>query len=377
MTSGNIVKLGPPFQGYYETKKIRTWNGADRSDTGGIESFHHYSTRVYEETAGTVKYKYGTRDLYNGIYELGKPTKPDIYWDNNDENALISKLFAKVKGHDFNAGLFLGTAHQTYSLIASRVLQIRRALKAAKRLDASAVARELKVSPKKAKRITNIRKRRKREKDFNKRYAPGEYDRKVSSLWLEYSYGWAPLFQDVYEATHALANRKQKSLTKTFKASRGKHEEILNTGLDVDTTSNRHYKRTLVLIMEPPDSFGELALLGLTNPTAILWELMPWSFAIDWFLPIGSYLDNISVARALTGRSYALTKDTWNGTISAGPGNLFFDPATPGVLKEIVFTRGNMEGVPVPPVPSFKNPFSASARALNQIALLAQLRPHR
>ena len=33
--------------------------------------------------------------------------------------------------------------------------------------------------------------------------------------------------------------------------------------------------------------------LGLINPSTVAWERLPWSFVIDWFIPIGSYLDSV------------------------------------------------------------------------------------
>lgn len=32
--------------------------------------------------------------------------------------------------------------------------------------------------------------------------------------------------------------------------------------------------------------------LGLTNPAAIAWELVPFSFVVDWFIPIGNFLNS-------------------------------------------------------------------------------------
>lgn len=34
--------------------------------------------------------------------------------------------------------------------------------------------------------------------------------------------------------------------------------------------------------------------LGLLNPAAIAWELVPFSFVLDWFIPVGTWINNIS-----------------------------------------------------------------------------------
>jgi len=34
--------------------------------------------------------------------------------------------------------------------------------------------------------------------------------------------------------------------------------------------------------------------LGLYDPLSVAWELVPFSFVADWFIPIGTYLDNLA-----------------------------------------------------------------------------------
>jgi hypothetical protein len=33
--------------------------------------------------------------------------------------------------------------------------------------------------------------------------------------------------------------------------------------------------------------------LGLTNPLAIAWELVPFSFVLDWLVPVGTWLQSL------------------------------------------------------------------------------------
>ena len=39
--------------------------------------------------------------------------------------------------------------------------------------------------------------------------------------------------------------------------------------------------------------------LGLLNPVSLAWELVPWSFVVDWVLPIGSVLSALSAPAGL------------------------------------------------------------------------------
>jgi hypothetical protein len=42
--------------------------------------------------------------------------------------------------------------------------------------------------------------------------------------------------------------------------------------------------------------------MGLGNPASILWERIPWSFVLDWFIPIGTYLELIGQVPFMKGR---------------------------------------------------------------------------
>jgi hypothetical protein len=52
--------------------------------------------------------------------------------------------------------------------------------------------------------------------------------------------------------------------------------------------------------MEEELSFGRS--LGLTDPLSVVWEIIPYSFVVDWFLPVGTYLENLNVIPKLKGK---------------------------------------------------------------------------
>jgi hypothetical protein len=51
-----------------------------------------------------------------------------------------------------------------------------------------------------------------------------------------------------------------------------------------------------------PNSNGLRTLnqLGLLNPASLVWELVPWSFVVDWFCPIGPVLNAMTAPAGLT-----------------------------------------------------------------------------
>lgn len=51
-------------------------------------------------------------------------------------------------------------------------------------------------------------------------------------------------------------------------------------------------------------------LVGLMDPLSVAWELVPFSFVLDWFLPIGSWLSARGLSQAMTG-TFVTTKRIW------------------------------------------------------------------
>jgi hypothetical protein len=60
---------------------------------------------------------------------------------------------------------------------------------------------------------------------------------------------------------------------------------------------------------EAYEELSALRQMGLGNPASILWERLPYSFVIDWFIPIGNYLELIGQVPYLRGRF--LRSDTY------------------------------------------------------------------
>jgi len=119
--------------------------------------------------------------------------------------------------------------------------------------------------------------------------------------------------------------------------------------------------------------------LGFTNPANVEWELVPFSFVIDWFLPIGNYLRDVGAASNLSvkecSRTVSIRKDKtvgyWHSTGVLGSGRLIVGAAFQWTVSELSVFR---EIIPMPdlPIPTFKNPFSFGHIA-NALALLVQL----
>jgi hypothetical protein len=109
----------------------------------------------------------------------------------------------------------------------------------------------------------------------------------------------------------------------------------------------------------------------------LAWEVLPYSFVVDWFLPIGPYLETLSSWDGLVfldGFETQFTRKNINGVISASfayPAGGNYQTTVQGDYQAegIQLNRIKLTTFPAATFPTFKNPFS-TGHALNAIALL-------
>lgn len=133
---------------------------------------------------------------------------------------------------------------------------------------------------------------------------------KVAQKYLEYVYGIAPLVSDVYGI---LELAKEQSKAPLLLNGRGSAERMLS-GPDLAYFNASLYRderwtscvaksktRTTLwaTISKQTPALRSLQQLGLLNPASLAWELVPYSFVLDWVLPIGPVLYAFSAPAGL------------------------------------------------------------------------------
>ena len=118
-------------------------------------------------------------------------------------------------------------------------------------------------------------------------------DREIAKKWLEYSYGWKPLMSDIYGLYQEL-QRDHASDFQYIKAS-GTFSRKQNTksGRWTQVTVDYEHSVRLNARFRYMAQLHSRASVGLTNPLATAWELIPYSFVLDWAINIGEYLNNL------------------------------------------------------------------------------------
>jgi hypothetical protein len=114
----------------------------------------------------------------------------------------------------------------------------------------------------------------------------------LANNWLEYHFGWEPLIKDIFAVIDVLQNPiksvRPRGVGKTFSTKR------LASGTPPDTTVEEwQCQHRVACGAEVTISNPNLFLaqnLGLVNPAGIAWELVPFSFVLDWFVNVGDFL---------------------------------------------------------------------------------------
>jgi hypothetical protein len=211
----------------------------------------------------------------------------------------LTKLLAKIKGHSFNAAVTGSQLGELASMVTRTASSFGRSIMALKHGDFATAARCLGTSPRPS------------------RLKPND----VGGRWLELQYGWLPSLQDIHayaKALEAVANGPNKT---RFYAVEGNHVTTYNfdniAGLGSDSYQLRcKYGRSYCF-----EQYEELSLsrqLGLLDPLSVIWELAPYSFVVDWFVPIGDWLEALNQVSSLTGRWLITDFAEWSTGIKYG-----------------------------------------------------------
>lgn len=214
--------------------------------------------------------------------------------------------------------------------------------------------------------------------------------RDLSSLsdgWLQWQYGWRPLVQDVFDAAgeglRIVVDALQKvSASCTMRSTGGVRSPNRIDGLmiPIEGASNEKSSCRFQVAFEPRDF--DYARFSSLNPISLGWEIIPYSFVVDWFLDVGSYLRNVETgllygplfrggfASELYVNDIAATA-CGSGKYTDGTSTWSLDAAT-AWRKQRFFNRTILSSWPLPYLPSVKANLGWQ-RLTSAAALLEQL----
>lgn len=183
---------------------------------------------------------------------------------------------------------------------------------------------------------------------------------RASNAWLQYQYGWAPLMGDLGRTAEGCATmyEQYQQYLKGSGCHRrarkgglgpGFYEESWNSPDDLVVNScSQSAKVTIGYELLPAADIGPIVSypvflaqkFGITpsNLASTAWELVPYSFVVDWFLPVGQLLSKKKDVQA----HFSIRKKSYHHTIDCKIEKLIsLPPTTPMCGHEPSPRRGS------------------------------------
>lgn len=280
-----------------------------------------------------------------------------ISFDQDGVNACRTKALNKLQDQKMQLSVDLAEAKKTYNLLAETSTTLWKGLKYAKSGQWDRMVRELGLG----------------YKDV--------YSGKASSKrLLEMQYGWMPLMGTIKGAWDLFSEQTQdKALLIRAKAGHFSPFEFSGSkpAFDLEAKGKRFYTCRIAATID--SSFSRtIARAGLANPFQLGWELVPFSFVLDWGIPIGSVLEGMTASLGLrfVDGSISLygeaeckttpkgrTTSTYVRTVSGGTG---------ATHRWMTFQRTGLTSFPIPGIYAKPMPFT-TAHSITALALFRGL----
>lgn len=264
--------------------------------------------------------------MYNGILQ-GTHTYftwvyPDRYqlsdaWVTERTTACRNGLIQKIKS-DTHAGNFLAESHKAIDGVIRSARAVLGSFALLNHGDVTGAARTLLrglqgVDGKHGftSRAARLRNETLKGKKFQKSTTDSLNREDVASMWLAWKYGWEPLIHDVYGFMSEIEKfRKESPMIYRKKASYV--ESIpkiqVNQGSNIVSVQVPTTKSVIVRMKwELAENPSYAWKLGLLDPAVVAWEVIPFSFVVDWFVPVQNSLEAWSAAPFLSLKSW-----TWS-----------------------------------------------------------------
>lgn len=237
--------------------------------------------QVYERDAGFAKYIGSITFVHGGVSAKTKRVIPSV------SGGQIAKLdaLARLGRGSMNLAQTLAEARETYGTIATNLY----------RLGTFALALK-KGNFRRAAEVLDIRLSRRGEARLKQQ----SWLERVSSGWLEYSYGILPIIGDVEGAIQHMDDKFHEGASRSAYGGMSRAQrEALSSFADVhkwaaENSTEVSDPRVTYRGVIDNSNLRRAQELGFINIPALAWELVPLSFVFDWFGTIGAYMDTLT-----------------------------------------------------------------------------------
>lgn len=253
----------------------------------------------------------------SGVYQAPPPQQANYKIESGGRMHQIcsNKLVERARNVEIDLGVALGEFGETSRFIASTLRKSVEMMTKLKKGDISGALRTYRQPSHRNLRGTGT-------VPYKDRADVRAVLDAAADTQLTTSFALTPLINDVNDAIHILNHglENPKLRIQTVRASHeasGEFDHFLDIPNPMGTYASkfRYSSRCSGKIMYVADDprFATLESIGLINPLSVAWELVPLSFVLDWFIPVGGYIENVFAPQGLkfiAGYTYCKAKSS-------------------------------------------------------------------
>lgn len=343
------VKTSPRKGGNYSTPTSYNSSGGRWSSAGSSTFIGHSVFPPPDHPIYRVEYG------GSGYADIGFNPRTLYSLPSSVTSELLIKALNKLRHSDVNLGVMLAEARETSHLLTTAATRIASSVSAFRRRNPAQFYQAV-------------------------RHQGTASWRKTPQAWLELQYGWNPFMSDLRGAAVSLDSSwvRDRNLFAVGAKKKRLDSCTYDTYMSPSTincrqTVNVEATQKVQLCYRLSNfSLALFSSLGLTNPLEIIWERVPYSFVVDWFLPIGNWLSALGgdfgysfVNGSLT--TFVRYSENGSPVKLSGSDEAYLCPITGSAyyLKRQIYTSSPWPGL------SFKSPVS-SGHIANALSLLSQ-----
>lgn len=329
----------------------------------GTNVFYHKTFNKVQQVVHVERDPYGDWEFQShyplsGQYDWGNAAQTALQSIHSGQDGWATELRNKIQGVTINLAQHFAERKQTENLFldfGKRVVASARALRRGRPQDVYDAITGGKQLP----------------KNWRRGFSP-EARQRATDNWLAFQFGVRPLVSDMSSSIEAYYKaRRAKPIIKAFRVSpkgwRG-HDSTVQYGpvnptrYECEATSTKR----VVCYAELDDDTGLWSVssqLGLTNPALLLWELIPFSFIVDYAINVGDFLEASGTIKGVKRVSINVTDTVVLDSIAT-------DGVGTATWKQVIKTRDITGSLPLPVLKFKQDPFSGT-QIVNTLAVLS------
>lgn len=211
------------------------------------------------------------------------------YWNYNMAEGIssihaveVAKLYPRAYDKFYSLafkraslGISLLEGRQTFEMVARRAKQLAQALRYLKRGNLKLVVSTLGIDKHPRTPAAMARAR--------------SMAKSPSNQWLEFNFGWAPAVADMFSVVDVFQQDfPAASIKAKVRAVHYSSQPWDGGSWYSAVTQGVYYVGGDVIVTNPNTLLAKS--LGLTNSASILWDAVPFSFVVDWIIPVNKFL---------------------------------------------------------------------------------------